>query len=169
MKKEKKVFNGKLLKVYQRQQQLPNGYQMQVEYIKHPGAVLVIPVFADNKLLLIRQYRPALDKYIWEFCAGTLEKNEAPLRCAQRELIEETGYQAKSFKKIGLIAPVPGYATEIIHLFLARQLTKLEKQAMPDEVISEKIFSLKQVKQMVVSGKIIDAKTICGLQFLALV
>jgi len=98
--KEKKVFNGKLLKVFVKEMKLPNGYEIKAEIIKHPGAVLVMPVFEDGRILLIRQFRAAINKYIWELPAGTLEKGEKPIACAKREIIEETGYQAGKLEKI---------------------------------------------------------------------
>lgn len=165
--KEKQVFNGRLLKVFVKKQKLPNGYLANIEYIKHPGAVLIIPVLANGSIVLIRQYRPAINKYIWELPAGTLEKGEPIATCAKRELIEETGYKAARVKKIAVIVPVPGYSTEKIHIFRAEGLKQVKKQAMVDEVIIEKAFSLKQIKKMLAKGEIVDAKTICGLNLAA--
>lgn len=166
MRKEKQVYKGRLLKVFLREQKLPNAYQVKLELIKHPGAALIVPVFSDGSIILIRQFRPVINKYIWELPAGTLESGEKPINCARRELIEETGYSAKKIIKLGEIVPVPGYSTEKILIFKATDLIKCQKNNMADEVISEKIFSRKQVLIMIKRGQIIDAKTICGLSFL---
>jgi len=152
-----------LLKVFLKPVTLPNGHKIIMEYIRHPGAVLAVPVFDDGRIVMIRQFRAAINKYIWELPAGTLEEGEPLVSCVKRELIEETGYCAAKVKKLGKIVPVPGYCTEIIHIFLATGLTRVAKAAMPDEVISEKAFTLAQVKKMLAHGAIIDAKTICGL------
>jgi ADP-ribose pyrophosphatase len=168
MKKEKQVYNGKLLKVFVKEMTLPNGFDVKVEIIKHPGAVLIVPIFDDGRILLIRQFRAAINKYIWEFPAGTLEKGEKPVDCARREIIEETGYKAGKLEKIQEIVPVPGYSTERIIIYKATRLAKVTKKAMADEVISEEIFDREDIAQMLRSGEIIDAKTICALSFLFL-
>jgi ADP-ribose pyrophosphatase len=165
--KEKQVFNGRLLKVFVKPMRLPNGYKVNMEYIKHPGAVLVLPLLDDGRIVMIRQFRAAIGKYILELPAGTLERGESLVSCVKRELIEETGYSASKVKKLGEIVPVPGYSTEVIHIFLARGLKVVPKQTMPDEVIKEQIFSGDQIMELLKRGKIIDAKTICGLSFFA--
>ena len=101
---------------------LPNGHTVRISFIEHPGAVIIVPLLPDGKVVLMRQYRPALKKYIYELPAGTIDPKEAPLVCARRELLEETGYKAKQFKRLGQIYPVPGYSTEIIHIFRAGSL-----------------------------------------------
>jgi ADP-ribose pyrophosphatase len=136
-----------------------------VEHVQHPGAVLILPVLADGRVVLIWQYRSVIGKYIWELPAGTLEKNEDPVKCVKRELIEETGYQASKVKKIISIVPVPGYSTEVIHIYQAEGLKKVEKKSMEDEVIEEKIFTRAQVVKMLKNKEIIDAKTLCALLY----
>ena len=156
-----------MLKVFVKPVTLPNGHKIIMEYIKHPGAILVVPVLDDGRIVMIRQFRAAIGKYIWELPAGTREEGEPLASCVKRELIEETGYSAAKVKKLGKIVPVPGYCTEMIHIFLATGLTRVSKAAMPDEVITEKIFTLAQIKKMLAEGSIIDAKTICGLTLYA--
>lgn len=159
----KKVFNGELLKVYRQKRRLPNGFVKTSEIIQHPGAVLVLPVFQDGKIVFLRQYRSAIDMYLYELCAGTLKPQEDPLVCARRELIEETGYQARVMRKIGEIYPAPGYTTEKIHLYIARGLLKHGASVEDDEIIETRIFSRMQIRRLLKSHKIVDAKTISAL------
>lgn len=167
MSKEKQIFKGSFLNAFINTVEFPNGYQGNVEFIKHPGAVLIVPELRDGSMVLIRQFRPVIGRFIWEFPAGTLEANENPLMCARRELIEETGYKAKLFKKLGFIFPVPGYSTEKIIIYKARGLSRVARNLMEDEVIDEKVFSRKEVFELVKKRKIIDAKTICALSFMS--
>lgn len=159
----KKVFEGKLLNLYLKRQKFPNGYVADLEVIKHPGAVLIVPFLAKDKIVMIRQYRPVIDSYIWELPAGTLNKGENTLSCAKRELIEEIGYSAKNWKKIGHIYPAPGYTTEDILIFQAKALKKVKRKCEVDEVIHPKVFLKKDIVKLFKSGRIVDAKTICAL------
>ncbi len=140
---------------------LPNGKTIHISYIHHPGAVIIAPLLNADTVILLRQFRPALGRYIYELPAGTIDAPEKPLSCAKRELIEETGFRAKSFKKLGAIYPVPGYSTEVIHIFKAEGL--IEGGASPEdyEVIDVKEVSKLQVKRLFKQGKLMDAKSIC--------
>lgn len=134
--------------------------------MKHPGAVVIIPFLSKDKIILIWQYRPVIGKYIYELPAGTIEKGENVKKCAERELIEETAYRSKKINFLRNIYPVPGYSTEILKIFIAKNLEKVkseEQNFMPDEVINVKIFTKPQIKKLFKSGQIIDAKTISGL------
>ena len=157
------AFNGRLIKLYREKHLFPGGYLGALEVIKHPGAALIVPFISRDKLILIRQYRPVIDSYIWELPAGTLSHKEDILKCAKRELKEETGYLAKKMRRIGYIYPAPGYTTEKIIIFRADDLTKVTDSQEEDEVIEEKILSRAQVKKLFKAGKITDAKTICAL------
>jgi ADP-ribose pyrophosphatase len=145
---------------------LPNGKTIKISFINHPGAVLVVPLIDKDHLVLMYQFRPALNKYIYELPAGTLDPNESLLTCAKRELIEETGYRAKKIKKIGQIYPVPGYSTEIIHIFKAEDLSAGDAQPEEYEVIKHRIISKIDVQRLFKSGKLMDAKSICALTHL---
>lgn len=164
--KSEQVFDGRLLKVFVKNMRFPNGYEGKVEYIKHPGAVMVIPECDNGSVIMIKQFRPVLNRYIWEFPAGTIEPGERPSACVRRELVEETGYKAGVIKRIGYIFLAPGYSTEKIIIYKAAGLKKVTKQVMEDEIISEKVFSKKQVVRMAREGKIVDAKTLSVLAFL---
>ncbi len=163
MKKIKPVFKGKLLKVFVIRKRLPNGYLATFEIIKHPGAALIIPFLAKDKIIMLRQLRPVIKSYIYELPAGTLSKEESPISCARREIIEETGFSARKFTKLGSIYPVPGYSTEKIVIYKAEGLTKKTRMAEKDEVLRSYLLTKRDIKSLFKKGRIVDAKTICGL------
>lgn len=143
--------------------ELPNGVKSNLQMIDHPGAVLIAPFVNSNQIIFLRQYRPTIEKYIYELPAGTMEKGEKPLNCAKRELIEETGFKAKRISKIGEIYPVPGYSNEIIFIYKAEQLTPYTAPKDEDEIIECKLFTKGEVRGLFKSNKIKDAKSICAL------
>lgn len=169
MKKIKKLFVGRLLKLYQEKRRLPNGYTVSLEVIRHPGAILVVPFLGPDKIIMIRQFRPVIDSYIWELPAGTLDKDEKLSTAVKRELAEEIGYAAKVLKKAGYIYPAPGYTTEKIHIYEARLLKKVETKNEPDEVITPRVFNKKGIVKLLKQGKIVDAKTICALKLVGII
>ena len=144
---------------------LPNGDKVLLQMVKHPGAVLIVPFLSSNKIIMMRQFRAVLGKYLYELPAGTIDKGEKIDVCAYRELLEETGYRAKELKRLGKIFPVPGYSTEIIYIFRADKLMKEKTNREADEVIETFMINKSQVRQLFKQGKIHDAKTICGLAF----
>jgi len=144
---------------------LPHGFTATFEMIRHPGAALIVPFLSKDKIIMLRQLRPVIGSYIYELPAGTLDKGEAPLACARREIIEETGYGAKKFTFLGKIYPVPGYSTEKIFIYKAEGLSKEERIAEKDEVIESRIFNKTEIKRLFKQGKIVDAKTITALAF----
>ncbi len=142
---------------------LPNGRTIKISYIEHPGAVIIAPFLDKNTVVMMRQFRPALKKYIYELPAGTLDPNESLATCARRELIEETGFRTKKLTKLGQIYPVPGYSTEIIHIFKAESLVQGEAEPEVYEVIRLIPMTKPQVQKILKKGKLMDAKTICTL------
>ncbi len=160
MKYKHKIFRGKILDVSTKKIRLPNGYVTRIDIIKHPGAVLMAPFLSKDKVIMLKQFRPVIGAYIYELPAGTLEKNENPLVCARREMIEETGYKTEKITKLGFIVPVPGYSTEKIFIYKAEKLSKTKRLHQKDEVIETLIKSKKEIRQLFKAGKIIDAKTI---------
>ena len=143
--------------------QLPNGHIGEYGSIKHPGAALAVPLTNDRKIIILRQYRFAVSRYLLEFPAGTLEPGESPLNSIKREIKEETGYKARNWNNLGILVPAPGYADEEIHLFLARGLTKLVKAPSGDldEDIEVIILEPSELDKLISSGtEILDAKTI---------
>ena len=142
---------------------LPNGHEGEYGSIIHPGAALAVPITNDFKVIILRQYRFAVSRYLLEFPAGTLEVGETPLKSIKREIKEETGYEAKTWDKLGVLVPAPGYADEEIHLFLARDLSKLKKIPTGDldEDIEVLILSPLELDNLIASGEeILDGKTV---------
>ena len=160
-------FKGKLIKVVTQTRRLPNGRWAHLEIVQHPGAVLIVPFLEPDRLIMIHQFRPVLNTYLYELPAGTLNPGERPLTCAARELIEETGYFAKKLTGIGKIFPVPGYSTEMITVFKAEKLKVVDHSSGlpkdPDEVIKVCPMTRTQIKGLFRRGRMNDAKTICAL------
>jgi ADP-ribose pyrophosphatase len=140
----------------------PKG-EFKRDTIVHPGAVAVLPFDAKGNVILIKQFRPAAKDWLLEIPAGTLEKGEQPLACAKRELIEEIGFAAKKWKKLGAIFTAPGFCTEVIHLFAASDLKAAFAEMDEDEHIEVVTMSLAQIRKAVRAGKIRDAKTLSAL------
>lgn len=162
-------FQRKNIAVVSRRHKLPDGTIAEADVIVHPGAALIVPFLEQDRILLLRQYRLALKSYLYEFPAGTLDPDETPLNCARRELREETGYAAKKFKRLGMIYPVPGYATERILIYKAEQLVPSPQKGDPDEVIRVCIFSRREIQKLFRRGRIHDGKTISALAFSGLI
>jgi ADP-ribose pyrophosphatase len=161
-----KVHQGKVFKLIRENVTLDNGVNTDVEFVEHPGATAIIPVLNERRVVLLKQYRHALRKYIWEIPAGTLDPQESVLDCAKRELIEETGFSADQWHKLGEITPVPGYSDERLHIFLATRLQPAERNLDKDEIINVHEVEFNEALEMIRRGEIQDAKSIAGL-FLA--
>jgi len=144
---------------------LPNGRTTSISVINHPGAVLIVPFLNKNTVVMLRQFRPALKKYIYELPAGTLDPEESIAVCARRELLEETGLKPRKLVKCAGIYPVPGYSTEIIHIFKAWGLVLSKAQPEEYEVIKTMALTKPQVRKLFKQGKLMDAKSICALAF----
>jgi ADP-ribose pyrophosphatase len=155
------LYEGKIITLRVEEVELPDGNRATRELIKHPGAVAIIPITAEGKLVLVEQYRKALDRSLIEIPAGKIDPGEAPEITAVRELEEETGYGAKEFTYIQSFATSPGFADEVIHLYVAQNLYKIENPAEgdEDEFIGLLEVTIEQAEEMVATGKIFDAKT----------
>jgi ADP-ribose pyrophosphatase len=157
------VFCGRLLKVYRDRVRLPDGSESVREYIRHPGAVAIVALLADDRVVLERQYRYPLGRDFIEIPAGKLEPGEAHLQTAKRELQEETGYVASEWRRLGLIHNAIGYSDEGIELWLARGLERREQKLEPGEFLEVFSLPLAEARAMVRDGRITDVKTIAGL------
>lgn len=159
------VFSGRLLKVQRDHVTLPNGNDTTREYIRHPGAVAIVPVLDDGRVVLVKQCRYPLGTLLWEIPAGKLDHGEAEDadECAKRELSEETGYDAAHWQRLISIATTPGFSDEIIHLYKAWGLQEYAQHTDEDEFIGVQAFSQEQLKKMIAEGELYDAKTLCAL------
>jgi len=164
------IFSGKVISLHLQDVELPNGKQAKREIIKHPGAVAILAITQDDKVVMVEQYRKALERTIVEIPAGKLEKGEEPAVCARRELEEETGYECEHLELLTSFYTSPGFADEIIHVFLAKGLMKKENAACldEDEFVNLEELTLEEAKQYVKDQKIYDAKTIFAVQYLQL-
>jgi ADP-ribose pyrophosphatase len=162
----REVYDGYFLKVQSDQVRLPNGKPATREFIKHPGAVVVLPVFDDGRILMERQFRYPLDRVFIEFPAGKIDPGEAPLACAMRELREETGYSARQWQFVCTIHNAIAYSDEHLDLYLARGLTAGDAALDDGEFLDVYSASLEELLAGVREGKITDVKTIIGIFWL---
>lgn len=147
----------------------PGGVRARREIVRHTGSVVILAVDesgGEPRVLLVRQYRHAAQQYMWELPAGRNDKDEPELAAAKRELVEETGYSARKWKRILNFYASPGFLAETMTIFLARDLREGTAQPEEDERISKRMFALSSALRMVISGKIRDAKTISGVLWL---
>jgi len=160
-----RVFEGNLLKVQKDTVKLPNGNTSTREYIRHNGAVAVVPILEDGSIIMVKQCRYALGTVMWEIPAGKLDHGpeENPLEAAKRELSEETGYTATNWQRLVTIATTPGFTDEVIHLYKATGLTRGEQHPDEDEFITAKAFQPAEIRRMILEGELFDSKTLCAL------
>ncbi len=158
------IFRGRVVHLAIEDVTLPNGHVTPLEIIRHPGAAAVATLDGDACVTLLRQYRHAVGGWLWEVPAGKLDSGEAPAACAARELEEEAGLRAGRLEPVGSIVTCPGFCDEIIHLFVATDLSTVPTRLGADEVIDtiERV-SLRRALAMIRSGEIRDAKTIAAL------
>ncbi|WP_033541357.1 NUDIX hydrolase [Planococcus sp. CAU13] len=156
-----RIYEGKIINLKVDEVQLPNGHTSKRELIEHPGAVAILAITPEKKIIMVEQYRKALERSIVEVPAGKLEKGEAPEMTAMRELEEETGYTADSLQLIQSFSTSPGFADEVIHLFLAEGLKKSESGAVldDDEFVELMEVSIEEAEEMMSDERIYDAKT----------
>jgi ADP-ribose pyrophosphatase len=159
------IYQGPVFGVRRDEVLEPTGVHATREVITHPGSVVVLPVLADRRVVLIRQYRHATRQFLWELVAGRMERGENPRRAAARELIEETGYRAKRFKVFLDVFPTPGFLEERMYILLAEGLTLGEAEPEEDEKITVKAFTTGELEKMIRQGKLRDAKSIAGLLY----
>jgi ADP-ribose pyrophosphatase len=139
-----------------------SGFQIKRSVVRHRGSAVMLAVDDKKRILLVRQYRLPADRYLWELPAGKVDEGEKPLQAAKRELVEETGYKAKTWTKLASFFVSPGYVQERMTIYLAKDLTAGEATPMDDERIEAKWFKRKEVAKMIDDSEIEDGKTIIG-------
>lgn len=158
-----RVFDGKLLKVHRDTVRLPDGTTGSREYIRHPGAVAIVALFDDGRVLLERQYRYPQGREFIEIPAGKLEPDEPHLETAKRELMEETGYSAAEWQRLGVVHTAIAYTDEAIDLFLAKKLTKGTARLDAGEFLEILSVPFAEAIAMIRDGRITDVKTVAAL------
>lgn len=166
----KEIFKGRIIDLYLEEVKLPNGNTSTREIVKHPGAVAVIAITPEHKILMVEQYRKPLGRTIVEIPAGKLEKGEKPIITAKRELEEETGYTCGDLKPLISFYTSPGFADELVHLFITENLEKMTEAAEldEDEFVEVLEVTLEEAQEMIQNNKIYDAKTAYAVQYLLL-
>lgn len=160
------IFSGRVIDLVVEDVVLPDGNKSKREIVRHPGAVCVIPVTEEGKIVLIRQYRKPLDRIIVEIPAGKLEQGEDPLVCAKRELEEETAYTTNHLEHVISFYTSPGFADELVHVYYTNQLLKGEAKLDEDEFLEVIEVTLEEAIKMVENQEIYDAKTAYAIQYL---
>ncbi len=157
------VFEGRLLHVRRDRVSLPDGNNSAREYVRHPGAVVIVPVRDDGRLVVERQFRYPVGRAFIEFPAGKLDPDESIEACARRELREETGFEAREWQYLGVMHPCIGYSDERIEIFLARNMIEVGNDLDDGEFLEIHSMSLAELEQAVFDGRLTDAKTITAL------
>jgi ADP-ribose pyrophosphatase len=157
------VYKGKVLKLNIERVELPNGTVAELEIAHHPGGSVIVALDADERVCLLRQFRHAAGGWITELPAGKIDNHEPPLTCAKRELAEEAGVKARRWKGLGQLFSSPGVLTEVIHVYLARGLSRCDTGAEAHEVFEIRWVPLAEAAALAADGRLQDAKTIIAL------
>lgn len=164
--KSEKLFAGRVFSLVVDQIEYPDGSKADREVAVHPGGAVILPVFDDGRILLVRQYRHPSGDWLYELPAGKLEHKEAPISCAQRELEEETGFTAATWEPLISIHTSPGFCSEVLHIFVARRLSPAaggQRLELGEATLTLHPFTWDESLRMIEHGEIVDAKTICGI------
>jgi ADP-ribose pyrophosphatase len=158
-----KIFRGRIIEVDTETVELPNGSEMELEIVRHPGGAAVVALDDKGRICLLRQYRPAIGDWLWELPAGKIDEGEPPLTTARRELAEEAGLEAARWEGLGCILSSPGVFTERVYLYLARELSPVPDTPHPGEVFEVHWVPLREAWLQARDGLISDAKTVIAL------
>jgi ADP-ribose pyrophosphatase len=159
----KTIFEGRIIRLDVERVRLPNGVDAELEIVRHPGGAATVALDGESRVCLLKQYRHVVGGWLWELPAGKLEANESPLATAQRELQEEAGTRAGAWEALGGVWSSPGIFTEVIHLFLAHDLTPVASNHDREELIEAHWVGFARSLSMIEQGEITDAKTVLGL------
>ena len=160
------IYSGRIVQIKVDRVIEPGGVTVTREVVFHSGSVVVLPRLPDGRVLLVRQFRYATRRRLWELVAGGIDPGETPRQAARRELAEETGYHARRLKALFTFYPSPGFLTEQMHLMEARELTRSKAHPEADERIEARLFTRSEMWTMLRAKKIQDGKTLVGLLWL---
>ncbi|MDY0234521.1 MAG: NUDIX hydrolase [Gudongella sp.] len=161
--KSDKLYEGKIINLRIDTVELPDKKYSKREIVEHPGGVAIVGITDENEILIVSQYRKAVDKILFELPAGKLEVNEEPKETALRELKEETGYSTEKLEYLLEFYTSPGFSTEKVYIFLAENMTKGEQELESGEFIDVESYKIDDLLEMIKKGDIIDSKTIIGI------
>ena len=167
----KKIYEGRIFSLSVETVTLPKGHQVKVEVVRHPGSVVILALDDEGELILVRQYRHAIGRWVWELPAGSLNRGEDPEQAAIRECHEEIGLVPGKMERLGAFFPTPGYCDEEMIFFKATALREPtsgeEAHVDEDEDIEPRAFSVDDLRRMIETGEIIDLKTVAGVSLMA--
>ena len=160
-----RVFDGKVFDVDRDRVRMPNGREVTVDVVRHPRSVVLLPVPEPGHIILVRQYRYAVNRSLWELPAGSVDEGEQPEQAARRECHEEIGLVPSTVVRLAALLPTPGYCDEEMLFFRVSDLIQSDEQAAvdEDEDIESRVFALRDAREMIRSGEIVDMKTVAGL------
>ncbi|MBI1803034.1 MAG: NUDIX hydrolase [Ignavibacteriae bacterium] len=161
-----KLYQGRVFNVIVDDVEYPSGNRSVREVAEHSGGSVILAVYPDNRIILVYQHRYPFDKFMWELPAGKLNIGENPIDCAKRELAEETGCAASTWRKLTAISTTPGFCSEVLHIYLATDLTQTPDGRKLEEgelTMTMKLLPLSDAIAMIERGEIVDGKTICGI------
>ncbi|HWP84077.1 MAG TPA: NUDIX hydrolase [Terriglobia bacterium] len=161
----RRLYEGPVFSVWRHRVVEPGGMSIVRDLVHHPGSAVILPRTVEGRIVLVRQYRLAAGRELWELPAGTVDNGETPLQTARRELAEETGYRSSRWRKLIAFYPSPGLIAERMTLFLAEDVQPGVPRLEADERIAVQLFSVPQLLRMVRAGDIVDAKTLTGLLY----
>lgn len=159
------IYTGRIISVEIDRVQLPHGPEVDIELVRHQGSVVILPMPSPTELILVRQYRHAVGRYLWEVPAGSLSKGEDPLDGARRECHEEIGLVPGRIEQVAALYPTPGFCTELMFFFRCTDLQQPSTVAHQDEDehVEPRTFTLDEIREMLRSGEVADMKTAVGL------
>jgi ADP-ribose pyrophosphatase len=168
----RKAFVGRIFTVTVESITTPKGSTLDAEIVRHPGSVVLVPVTSNGEIILVKQYRHAIGRWVWELPAGSLKPNEDPTHAAARECQEEIGLIPSQLDPLGGFFPTPGYCDEEMHFYKASGLREPrpddeKAEQDEDEDIETRTFAVERIRAMIQSGEIIDLKTVAGLTLLS--
>lgn len=162
---ERTIYQGRLISLSIEEAELPNGFRLALEVVRHPGGAVVAAIDDDRRVCLLKQYRYTVnERQLWELPAGCIDSDDvSPLVTAQRELGEEAGLSAEEWVELGRVLPSPGFCDEVLHLYLAQHLQPVASKPQEDEILEVHWLPLEKAIAMAAQGEICDAKSVIGL------